>query len=217
MADAPKQGPPLRLQTPEAVLSFPSVFVPVSFEDGPPKFSAVFVFTPEDQKSPAFLAMQKAVNFLTLQKYKGDATAAKAAIAEGLFRLPWRSNWKEKGYPEGSVFFTARSNPNNPPGIVGARADPATGKPVVITEAVQKVGHEHEVYSGCRVRGLVKFYTFDKIGKGVGVALLGLQKLGEGARLDNRIAAEDAFEAILSDTPAALDDMGADGMDDLLK
>jgi hypothetical protein len=49
------------------------------------------------------------------------------------------------------------------------------------------------------------------------VALLGLQKLGEGARLDNRIAAEDAFEAILSDTPAALDDMGADGMDDLLK
>jgi hypothetical protein len=204
-----------RLFTPEAILSYPALFEPRAgpegVEGGKPKFSATFVFLKEVQKTPAYVAMQKAVTDLALKAFKGDAAKAQAAIKGGQFRLPWRYDAAEKGYPEGSVYFTARANPDRRPGVVGRERDAATGQPVIIMEEEQIVGHPHELYPGCRVIGLVQFFAYDNIGKGIGVSLQGLQKRGEGERLDSRVAAQDAFEADLSETPASLADMGADG------
>jgi hypothetical protein len=218
MAEAAKQKQGTRVITPEAILSFPRLFVPDSGpqEEGEApqaeKYSAALVFTTAAQQTPAYAAMKRAAVQAAVNKL-GQEKAVEA-IRTGKLRMPFRADWEARGYPEGSTFFNARSKQR--PGVVANVQDPATGKPRVITEEDQVVGGRFEMYSGSTVIASVNFFYYDRKGnKGIGVGLGNVQRVRDGARLDNRVAAENEFEAGLDEVPASLDgliggDIGGD-------
>jgi hypothetical protein len=192
---------PTRVKTPEAILSYPHLFEPWRGPNGDqnPKFSATFIF----------------VEGTNLDELKGAVKAAGVAkwgekkfaemVRDGSCRLPFRTDVSGKGYPAGSTFIICRND--GPPGVVSREADPATGKPAIITAEEQVAGNPNEMYAGCMVRGLVGAFAYTNVGVGVSFGLNGVQRLGEGKRLDNRVAAQDAFDADMSDTPASIDDL----------
>jgi len=186
-----------RVRTPAALLSYPHLFTPQEpFRNskgepqGDPKYGAVLVFPEGTDMS----GMQAVAQIAGEEKFGKDF---QKGLKSGRIRSPFRDD-SDKGYPENSIFINAKSS--DQPGIVGRYADPATGKPVVITNA-------DEVYPGCIVKASITAYGYDVNGnKGVAFALNNIQKWDDGERLDSRIAAEDEFEAeALSE--ADLDDL----------
>lgn len=199
MTDTAKK-PSLRVVTPEVILSYPHLFEPVAGPDGgEPKYSATFVAL----EGTDLTALKNAAQTAGVAKF-GEKFVE--GVRAGKLYWPVRDDIEEKGYPAGSVFFSARSK--QAPGLVSRYVDPATGKATAITEAMQVPGNLNELYAGCKVRASVVAFAFDSHGKkGVSFALNNIQKLGEGDRLDNRRAAADEFEADLSETPASLEDV----------
>jgi hypothetical protein len=120
------------------------------------------------------------------------------------------------------VFITANAKAARgpAPGVVSRYADPVTKKPRKVTKDEQVPGNPNEVYAGCLIRAAVNAYGYDRQGnKGVSFGLNGVQKVDEGKRLDNRVAAEDTFEADLSEAPASIDDLAStsgQSLDDLM-
>lgn len=200
-----------RLQTPEAILSYPFVFKMQKAMDDTQKdkYSCVLVFTDEQQKSPLFKAMKKAAVEAAIEKFGGDK--APGLIRSGKIRMPFRDDPEDiekKGYPEGSCFITVKNEKK--PGIVSIFPDPNNnGKPMSITD-------EEQIYAGCIVRATINAFGYDQRGnKGVSFGLNNIQKLRDGERLDGRAKAEDEFEADM-DAVASLADMGTDGEGDEL-
>lgn len=175
-----------RVITPEAIASYPNVFVPrAQSEDQDPKYSVALVFLTETQALPDFKAMKKAA--LDVAKEKWGAKAAEM-IRGGKIRFPFRDDAEEKGYPEGSVFVNARGTRR--PGVVSIYPDPNNdGRPTPIT-------NEEDIYPGCIVRASISFFAYDVSGnRGVGAGLNNLQKLRDGTRLDSSVRAIDEFDA----------------------
>ena len=190
----------------DLIISFPKLFQP---DDGPdpknprPRYAATLIATKEVQQSESWRQLQDAILLAAEKKFPGKGAAM---VKSGKIKTSIRDDGEDKGHPKGSLFFNARSI--DPPGVVDRTADPATGKPRVITEDDQVVGGAYEVYSGCIVHASVTPYYYDQAGnKGIAFALNNIQRWADGARLDNRKAAEDEFEGQLSDTPASLDGM----------
>jgi hypothetical protein len=62
------------------------------------------------------------------------------------------------------------------------------------------------MYPGAQVRGSVSAFGYDYQGnKGVSFGLNNLQKLGEGERIDGRVAADAEFDVDMSESPADLE------------
>jgi len=189
------------------MLSYPHLFTPQDpmEEGGQPKYAAAIVF-PEGAD---LTAMRQAVAVAAEEKF---GSKAKQLLKSGKLRLPFRDDWEEKGYPENSIFITAKSN--NAPGVVSRYADPETGK-------AQRITNEDDIYPGALVRFSVTAYGYDVKGnKGITFALNNVQKWADGERLDGRVKAEDEFEAeapadadlsALEVTEAAADSDGDDG------
>ena len=202
-----RKKPSTRVVTPEMVLSFPRLFVPDSGPDGTgeERYSACLVALAPAVATPEWATVKKAALQAAVNKFGEKAIAM---VKEGKLKMPFRDDVEDRGYPEGSVFFNARSKQK--PGVVGRTGVELAGKfvPRPITEEDQQVGGPYEMYSGCKVRASITFYYFDKAGnKGVAAALNNVQRLGEGDRLDNRKAASDEFEADMSEAPASLEDV----------
>jgi hypothetical protein len=120
-----------------------------------------------------------------------------ALLKAGKIRLPFRTDGEEKGYGEGSTFINVKSK--QAPGIVSRYAG-ADGKPLAIKDPA-------EIYAGAKVRASLRAFAYDNNGnKGVSFALNNVQKLGEGARIDGRLKAEDEFTAEASEA-SDLDDI----------
>jgi len=172
--------------TPEAVISYPQLFAPKENDKGELFYSCALVFlagTDISKLKAAALAAGKA-------KF-----GAKFNPESQSYSWPFRTDVDEKGYPAGATFFNCKSK--GKPGVVDRYAG-ADGKPRPITDAA-------EVYAGAKVRASIRFYAFETKGnRGVAVALNNVQKLGDGPRLDSRMAAEDEFEATAAE-PSALD------------
>lgn len=183
------RGPAFK--TPEAILSFPNLSRPRVAEAGKkPKFGACLVF--EDGTD---LREMKAAWHLVGEEQFGDKWAL--MVRSGKTRDPFRSSDLEekKEYPEGSIFVNTSAI--QAPGLVSRYADPKTGKP----RAIVGDDIEAEFYPGARVRALVNAYAYDVEGnRGVTFGLNGLQKLGEGDRIDGRTAVTDAFDGEVQDT-----------------
>lgn len=183
--------------TPKATLSYPWLHQaqPVKEGDkGKPKFSGAFVFA----KGTDLGEIKAAIIAVAQKKWPGKDI--EKAFSTGALRNPLRYDGEEKGYPEGSIFFNARSE--RQPGTVYAYPG-KNGKPEQIPQ--EKI--QDELYAGALVRASITVFAYDNVGKGVGIALNNIQKLGEGERLDNRIAAENEFEADMSAKPADLSDL----------
>lgn len=180
---------PQKMITPKAILSYPALFEPKFAPDATEaKYSAVLVFP----AGTDLTEMKKAVDAAGMEKF-GDKWPG--MVKSGKAKLPFRTD-DDKGYPEGSVFFSASSK--TPVGLVHNFAG-LDGKPVKLTDQTQ-------LYAGCFVRASVAFFGFEAKGnRGVAVGLNNLQKLADGPRMDGRRRAEDEFDAIETE-----------GMDDLL-
>lgn len=178
--------------TPKAMLSYPYLFKPQPGKEGKDaKYSAALVFP----KGTDLKELKAAV--LEAAESKWGAKAADG-LRSGKLRSPLRTDVEEKGYPEGSTFFNARSKAA--PGVVSVFPGP-NGKPLPIED-------EDQVYAGCWVRASVTAFPYDVDGnRGVGFALNNVQKLADGERIDGRKKAEDEFEADLSAKPAEIDDL----------
>lgn len=180
-----------KLITPEAILSYPNVFEPKSGPQGGEPFYSCAVVFPEGTD---LTEMKRAAIAVAEEKW---GVKAKDLIKAGKVKLPFRTDVEEKGYPDGSTFFNAKSK--TAPGIVSKYAGP-DGKPAKITDP-------EEIYPGVKARLSVRFYAYDTNGnRGVAVALGNIQKLADGPRMDGRMKAEDEFDA----------EAGSGGDDDLL-
>lgn len=173
---------PVKAITPEAILSYPHLLEPREDDSGNLWYDCSLVFLPGEDGTPPDLKGLKAA-VLEAAKAKFGANAVQM-IKDGDLKLPFRTDAKKKGYPEGSVFFSAKSKAQ--PGIVGIHAG-KDGKPAPYTG---------EVFAGLRVKASVRPYYYKQQGGGIAMGLGNLQVLGPSQyRFDGRMAAEDEFEA----------------------
>ena len=187
--------------TPEAIISYPKLFVPEAMSDEPDavkKYSAAFIF-PEGSD---LTELKDAAASAAREKW-GDK--AGAMFSSGALRSPFRTDVEAKGYPEGSTFFNARSLQR--PGVVSIYPDPNNGgKPTVITD-------EGAVVAGARVKAAVSVFAYEVKGnKGISFGLNSVQLIRPPTpeeRLDGRVAAQDTFAAD-KDAVADLSDLEED-------
>lgn len=186
-----------KIITPEATLSYPWLAEPqkAQEEGKKAKYSAVFVFSPEAQQTPAFKALEASIVATAEEAYPGKG---KQMLTTGALKNPIRRDAAAKGYPEGSVFISARTEQQ--PGLVYAHKGPDDKPAVVAQDDIREV-----MYPGAVVRASLRPFAYNTSGnKGVSFALNNIQKIREGERLDSRVNAQDEFEA-LSDSPADID------------
>jgi len=179
----------VRLFTPEAILSYPNLFVARPGQDGgEPKFSCTLVFDEKAQKTKEFAALKAALKPAAEEKWGTKIPPnLKNPFLEGV----------KYGLPEGTVFIRVSSK--SPPGVVDKN--------------VQKIIDPSEIYPGAKVIASLNIYAWEHKtgGKGISFGLGNVQKVGDGPRLDNRRAAEDDF------SPVNGGDSAAGAVDDLFK
>lgn len=205
-----------RIITIPGTLSYPNLdkAIPPKNGKGEPKFSAAFLFHPGTFINKGGMAVT-----VTAEQVAGFEKSLWAALVEaaeetygtkaaqmlktGALKNPLRKDWEAKGYPEGTLYFNARSS--NAPGLVYPWADPESvkaGKP-----KAQKIPQDKitkELYPGARVIASVTAFYYDNESKGVSFGLNNVQLVGDGPRLDSQKAAEDEFSADAALTPADL-------------
>ena len=167
--------------TPVGRLSYPHLFErqPAMNPGEEGKYAAAIIFEEGTDLSELKDAIGQAA------KDKFGAEKATKWIKNGKLRLPLREDGEDKGYPENSVFFNARTSYE--PQVISRYIDPETGSPRVIT-------NPGEMYPGCDVKFSVTPYGYDVAGnKGVALGLNAVLKYGDNARLDGRRAAESVF------------------------
>ena len=189
------------LVLPVSILSYPNLFEPRAYKNkGIPKYSAAQVLVDDD----TLLPLKQAISAVAIERM-GDKAKA---VLMGNPPIHSREEALAKGYPEGSVYINAKST--RQPGIVSRYKDPATGKPLVITEEMATLpGGPYEMYPGVRVKAYVSVYAYPD-GDGIAFGLEGLQRWDEGERLDGRVAPADVFDGEMPDE-ADLGDIMAGG------
>lgn len=193
-----------RVKMGEVILSYPYFWKPQIERDdeGKPKaggkltYSGVFIGfagTPADT-----LTKLKAAAFAAATEKWGDK--AKQMIEEGALKWPFRKDVSAKGYTKvgGLWFISARSTKK--PGLVHRIPDPNNTSKALKIETEEMT--EKLFYPGSHVRASVRAFPYDNKGKGVSFSLENCQYIGEGERLDNRVAADEDFEADMSVAPA---------------
>lgn len=197
--------------TPKFRVSFPNLFeARRANPESKPKFSVVGLFT-DDPEVPSgsisYAEMQKIAIQVALDKF-GNTEDTKKKIKSGKIKMPFRKNDEDKYPEEYPTYITFSTDEKYRPGVVDRFKGPDGKNPRVITDAA-------DVYPGCFGRASVTAFAYDTAGnKGVSFGLNNFQKLGEGERLDNRVAAQNQFEAVGGDGDSEVS--GTDLAEDLL-
>lgn len=195
----------VKVITGPAVLSYPHIAEPTVMKGddgkpGKPKYSVSLVFLPgADGSAPDLTSLQKAVQDVAVEAFGSKALAG---LKNGSIQSPFRTDGESKGYPAGAIFLNARSD-NQPGGAYAHRGTDGKPAPVAV-EDLEKV-----FYPGAIVRASLSVfaYNFNGMKKGVSFGINNVQKLSDGKRLDNRLAAVDEFEATEDLVPADLSDL----------
>lgn len=193
------------LISPLVILSFPWLDKPqpAQTEGKPPMYGASFIILADTLAVPAekarYDAMRQALVEAGVKKF-GDRF--EALVKTDSFKKGFRKDGEDKGYPAGSVFFNARSQ--NQPGLVYPHAEPGSNPPKPALVPADKI--KSVFYPGAIVRVSVNAFGFDKAGnRGVSFGLNNIQFIKDGARLDNRVAAENEFDVDLTAAPLSAD------------
>jgi hypothetical protein len=184
--------------TPEGRVSYPSLFEAKADPSGRLKYGCVLIFP----KSIDLSVLEKAA-LETLERKWGSK--AKSMLKEGKLRWPIRDGGEKTaaGYGPDVVFINLTTF--SQPGVVDRYAGP-DGRPRPITDP-------RAIYAGCYARAATGPYAYDKQGnRGCAFGLNALQFLRDGERLDGRLPAQDEFDALEGEPPAA----DLDNLDDLL-
>lgn len=181
------------LKTPAGIVRYANVFTPRARKgkdgqpDGEPKYSVLLVF---DRKAD-LSELEEAVETAAVEKF---GSKARAMLANGRLRSPIRD-------AEEYVDEEASDEENYPFNLPGARMVrfATKDKPGVVDDSAEPIMDRMDFYDGCKARVSYRVYGYDRNGnKGVSVALINVQKLGEGKRLSGNPTAEDDF----GDAPA---------------
>jgi hypothetical protein len=179
---------PNKLITPEARLSFPSLFKPHAMEgsNAEPKYDCVLLFP----KTADLSALKAAASAAVKEKWPSGAP-------KGL-RSPFRDGDEKEldGYA-GCIYLRVSSK----------------NKPGVVDETLQPIIEASGIYAGCYVRASVRAYAYDQNGnKGVAFGLNNIQKLRDGEPFGGGPSkAEDDFEAVASAQSKAAPNTAAAG------
>jgi hypothetical protein len=202
-----------RLLTPAFTLSFPNLYVAKAGEEegSKPKFGATAIWTPakfSEADKGLWKAILRELNAVSLEHFGKEWKNLPDNIKRGL--RDGAAKEDVVGYGPGTRF--ANMTTLNRPGVIDKDKSP--------------IGPEHDnedlIYPGAICRAKVSVWAYGGKGskqskyKGVSIGLLNLQKLKDGTRLDNRVAAEDDFDEEIDSE--FLDDVGgeegADGDDE---
>jgi len=179
------------------ILSYPHFDKPQEPQNAgdKPKYSGAFVITdPAQVEMIEKIALEAAV--AKFGASKGPTMVSKGGKGSTI-RTDVSRNYA--GVPGALAYISARSE--GKPGYVYKHPGPDGKKPMRVEDKdIREV-----FYPGARVNVEIVAYGYDKpTNKGVGFALNNVQKWAEGDRLDGRAAAEDTFEAEMSEAPATL-------------
>jgi hypothetical protein len=152
--------------TPECTLLWPALFEPESFKGGEEKYRCVLLFDEGEDLD----ALDKAIIAARNAKFPGKDKA----FYKGL-RLPYRDGNEKAvdmhGKPDKASFFYNRL-------YVSAKTN---FQPQVVDVFNRPITDPKEVYGGCRVVALLRFYGFDHLGnRGVSCSLQAIMKMAEG-------------------------------------
>ncbi len=179
--------------TPKFRVSFPNVFEPKSFENGPLKYSITMLF----DKDTDLTALKKAAHNAKL-----EAWGPKEKWPKNL-RSPFRDgNEKEnlQGYQD-CIFVSASSKQR--PGVIDKNKEPITAE-------------DETFYAGCYARATLIAFAYDTAGnKGVSFALQNIQKLADGEQFSGKKSAADDFDVVedASDDKESYEDDSEDDED----
>lgn len=214
MATANKIVKPKRVKlvTPVFRISFPNLFVARrSDEDDPnskPKFGCAAVWTPAKfttREKELWRALLGELNTVSVRDFRKPWKELPDNIRRGLRDGAAKADLE--GYGDGTRFANITSKQR--PGVIDKDRNPIG----------PDHGNEEEIYPGCYCRATVQVFSFGlkpgSKGKGVGIGLGNIQKIKDGPRLDNRVAAEDDFDedvdsAYLDDADSDLGDESGD-------
>lgn len=209
-----------RFTTPPFVLSYPNLWKPRKNKFNPtadPRFSCTAIWTPAEfgEKDKILWSnirkeVAKQIRELFVKdKIDGkNLTEVEAALlkkypkASFAFRKGTEATFAEKpGYGEGKVF--ASLSTVSPPGVVDLSK----------TTIHPSEGNSDEIYPGavCRATITPQAYKHESGGVGYAFYLGNVQKIKDGARLDNRVAAEDDFNEEIDEAWVDADATGDDG------
>lgn len=211
----------MTIQTPKCVISYPHLYTPQMPPNPRPgqlaRYSAVLLFphTMDEEDQALMLALQQAAIAKAVEKWGSVEKVQELMQMEGTHKLKWpfrKDNVKADGTVKwDNTKFRSFISPwsETAPGVVSRWADPndPKRKPMKITDPTK-------VFAGCIVKCVVNPFVYDQTGnRGVAFGLQHVQLWEhEGVeRLDNRVAAEDAFtaEAAPEGALAALQTPGA--------
>ena len=210
-----------RFTTPPFVLSYPNLWKARKNKFNPnadPRYSCSAIWTPaefteKDKLLWSNIRKEVARQLKELFKVDGKNLAeVQAAMLKEYpkasfgFRSGTEAKVKEKpGYGEGKVW--ASLSTVAPPGVVDL-----SKKTIHPNE-----GNADEIYAGCVCRATIQVVAYKHESGGVGYALyLGnVQKIKDGKRIDNRVAAEDDFSEEVDAAWIDQDAAGDDGDDEI--
>lgn len=197
-AKAAEKG--VRFTTPPFVMSYPHLFKAQAGlnKNQAPKFSCQAIWDPKtfgDKDKALWRAITNEISkqLKEVFKVKGDNRKELEAAVTKKFPKAWialragdEGDFEDRaGYGAGKIF--ARLHTEGPPGVVDL-----SKSPIHPTE-----GNADEIYPGCVCRATVTIKAYDHKesgGKGYVFYLANVQKIKDGPRLDNRVAAADDFD-----------------------
>jgi len=176
-----------KLITPVFRLSFPNLFEARKASDDPnakPKFGCSAIWTPakftpkeKEQWRTILAELDKEARRVFNKPFKELPDNVRRGIRDGAGKDGL------EGYGEGTRF--ANLTTKNRPGVVDKDGQ---------TDIAPEEGNADLIYPGCYCRATVQVYSYNNKGKGVALGLRNIQKVKDGPRLDNRVAAKDDFD-----------------------
>lgn len=171
-------------------LSYANLFEPKAFYGQEPKYSTACLIDKSDEDTIAVIkaAIKEAIEDGKEKKWGGKAPKD--------LRIPLRDGDEERPDDEnyeGVYFLNANAQAKRPPRL--------------LTRVRGQIATEDDLYSGAYAVAIVNFFPYNTSGnKGVGVGLVGVQKLSDGERLSGSSISEADLDFDEEDDGVEFDD-----------
>jgi hypothetical protein len=176
-------------RTPPCTIVYPELFEPKAFNNGEPKYSAVFLLSKDIDRAPLWEAIKAAA----VRKFGGQILENMKSL-----RIPIRDGDEKAVDKTGKVDKESFYFGNN---FISAKSK---FKPQLINLYGDPVENESEIYGGCTVQAIFNFYGYSYMGDGVACGLQAVCKVGDGEPIgSNRVNTTEAFQGVIKDKPDA--------------
>ena len=182
-------------RTPEAIIVYPSLFSPESYEGGPEYFKCTLLF----EKHADLSELEQAIRAAAERKFPNKSEAFYTVSLRTPIRNGDVKAVTEDGEPDEGSFYYGRK-------FISCKTK---HRPDVVDIRGIRIDDEDIVYGGCKVLAYLSFFGYDHLGnKGVGCTLQAVVKLAEGDPIGGgRVRAVDVFSDIIRQTEEELEDV----------